>query len=71
MKTTTIQLEQLTCPSCIKKIEKVLGNKDGISEVRVLFNNSKVKASYDENVIDSTNIGKVISDLGFQVLNIK
>ncbi|OAB42292.1 heavy-metal-associated domain-containing protein [Paenibacillus glacialis] len=71
MMITTIQLEQLTCPSCIKKIEIALGNKDGISEVRVLFNNSKVKASYDENIIDSTDIGKLISDLGFQILNMK
>jgi copper chaperone len=71
MKTATFQLEQLTCPSCIKKIETALGNKDGVTEVKVLFTSSKVKASYDENTVDSADVGKIISDLGFQILNNK
>ncbi|MGF7049964.1 copper chaperone CopZ [Paenibacillus sp. DS2015] len=68
MKTATFQLEQLTCPSCIKKIETALGNKNGISEVKVLFTASKVKVSYDGHILDPSDIGKVISDLGFQIL---
>ncbi|WP_438348079.1 heavy-metal-associated domain-containing protein [Paenibacillus sp. FA6] len=71
MKTMTFQLEQLTCPSCIKKIETALGNQDGVSEVKVLFTSSKVKVSYDENVVESVDVAKVISKLGFQILNSK
>ncbi|MNP42922.1 Copper chaperone CopZ [compost metagenome] len=71
MTTTTFQLEQLTCPSCIKKIETVLGNQDGISQVKVLFTSSKVKASYDEQMMNAADVGKIITDLGFQILNQK
>lgn len=42
------QLEPLTCPSCIKKIEGKVGKMDGVEEVKVLFNSSKVKVDYDE-----------------------
>ncbi len=71
MPTTTFQLEQLTCPSCIKRIETALNNKDGITEVKVLFTSSKVKVGHNENIINAAGIGKVITDLGFQILNIK
>lgn len=71
MTTTTFQLEQLTCPSCIKKIETALNNKDGVFEVKVLFTSSKVKVSHIENIVNAAGVGKVITDLGFQILNIK
>lgn len=71
MTTTTFQLEQLTCPSCIKKIETALNNKDGVSEVKVLFTSSKVKVSHDEKLVDAGGIGKIISGLGFHILNSK
>lgn len=71
MKTVTFQLEQLTCPSCIKKIETAVAAKGGVSEVKVLFTSSKVKAGYDENRVDSAEVSKIISDLGYQILNTK
>ncbi|MHA0856414.1 heavy-metal-associated domain-containing protein [Paenibacillus sp. CMAA1364] len=71
MKTMTLQLEQLTCPSCIKKIEKALGNQEGIHEVKVLFTSSKVKVQYDTSVIASEAISKIVTKLGFQILNTK
>lgn len=71
MTTTSFHLEQLTCPSCIKKIETALNNKDGVSEVKVLFTSSKVKVSHNENIVNAVGVGKVITDLGFQILSIK
>ncbi|MFB4473969.1 heavy-metal-associated domain-containing protein, partial [Oceanobacillus caeni] len=34
MKTIKFQLEPLTCPSCIKKIETKLGKMDGVEEAK-------------------------------------
>lgn len=71
MKNVTLQLEELTCPSCVKKIETALTNQNGVEEVKVLFNSSKVKVSYDENALDADAIEKVVSNLGFDVLSKK
>ncbi|MGD9566980.1 MAG: heavy-metal-associated domain-containing protein [Sedimentibacter sp.] len=71
MKKISIQLEELGCPSCVKKIETALKKQDGISEVNILFNSSKAKVEYDEASIDSDKIVKTISDLGYEVLSVK
>ena len=68
MKTAAFQLEELTCPSCIKKIEKALEQLKGVLEIKVLFNLSKVKVSYLENEIHADQIANTISALGYQIL---
>lgn len=71
MKKAVFQLEALTCPSCIKKIETTLDKTKGIEAVKVLFNSSKVRAEYDENVIEAKEIEETISKLGYEVLSAK
>ncbi|EKN68967.1 copper chaperone [Schinkia azotoformans MEV2011] len=71
MKTVKFQMEELTCPSCIKKIEGVLSKQEGVSEVKVLFNSSKVKVIFDENLVSAENLASTIKKLGYQVLNRK
>ncbi|WP_420707407.1 heavy-metal-associated domain-containing protein [Paenibacillus sp. 1001270B_150601_E10] len=56
MITVTFQLEPLTCPSCIKKIEKILSKTAGVDHVIVMFNASKVKVNYDELNLKSRQI---------------
>lgn len=71
MNTKTYQLETLTCPSCVARIEKVVGKLEGISETEVLFNSSRVKVSYDGEVIDSKTIEDTIENLGYKILGEK
>lgn len=71
MKKISIQLEELGCPSCVKKIETALKKQDGIVEASILFNSSKAKVEYDEALTDSDKIAKTISDLGYEVLSVK
>lgn len=68
MTTVKFQLEPLTCPSCIKKIEGKLGKMDGVEEVKVLFNSSKVKATYNEEKVAPDELKKVIENLGYPVV---
>lgn len=63
------QLETLTCPSCITKIEGVLRKRSGINEVKVLFNSSKVKVAFKKSEITEEQIKQSIEDLGFPVLS--
>lgn len=65
------QLETVTCPSCITKIEGMLKKTEGINESEVLFNSSRVKVSFDEQVIESDDIKNRIDKLGYKVLNVK
>ncbi len=71
MKTVKFQTEELTCPSCIKKIEGVLSKQEGVSEVKVLFNSSKVKVTFDEDFVTPENLASTIKKLGYPVLNSK
>lgn len=71
MKKAEFQLEELTCPSCVKKIESALADKTGISSAKVFFNASKVKATFDDSVIDTNKIGSLISNLGYEILKTK
>lgn len=71
MKEVNFQLETLSCPSCMAKIEGMLKKTPGIKESEVLFNSSRVKVKYDEAVVDTTAIRNGISSLGFAVLSEK
>ncbi|WP_025725246.1 heavy-metal-associated domain-containing protein [Acholeplasma granularum] len=70
MKKTTIQLEQLTCPSCLQKINNAVKALDGVDKesVNVLFNSSKVKLNFDSSKIDISKIESSISKLGYEVI---
>ena len=65
------QLEPLTCPSCIKKIEGALAKTEGVKNSRVLFNSSKVKLNFDETAVQAEDIQKRIEKLGFEVKSSK
>lgn len=71
MTTKTYQLETLTCPSCMAKIEGALKRTEGVRQAEVLFNSSRAKVSYDEAAVDSAALVKTIESLGFKVLGEK
>lgn len=68
MRTVKFQLEPLTCPSCIKKIESKLGKMDGVEEAKVLFNSSKVKTVIDEDKVNEKELKTTIEKLGYPVI---
>ncbi|HHU92323.1 MAG TPA: heavy-metal-associated domain-containing protein [Halanaerobiaceae bacterium] len=70
MQKATIQLETLTCPSCLQKIDKAVKALEGVDKesVEVLFNSSKVKVNYDEEKTSIEEIEKAITALGYEVL---
>lgn len=68
MANTTFQLQTLTCPSCIKRIEGAVEAQPGVAASRVLFNSSKVKVEHDASV-DADDIKQVIEKLGYEVIN--
>ena len=71
MSKAVFQLEPLTCPSCIKKIETTLNKTAGVDKVTVLFNFSKVKTEFDESQMTTSQLEEIIKNLGYQVLSAK
>ena len=69
MKKATIQLETLTCPSCVLKIENVVKSLNGVDKesVNVLFNSSKAKFDFDAEKLSVEEIEKAITTLGYEV----
>lgn len=66
-----LQLGELTCPSCMTKIQKSVANQDGVSDVKVMFNAGKVRADFDESQVSADDLAKVITELGYEVLKVK
>lgn len=70
MQKATIQLETLTCPSCMQKIENGVKSLDGVDKksIKVLFNSSKVRVEYDDEKVSIKDIENAIDKLGYEVL---
>ena len=71
MSKAVFQLEPLTCPSCIKKIETTLNKTTGVESAKVLFNSSKVKTEFDDAQIEASQLEETIKKLGYPVLSSK
>ena len=71
MKRADIELETLTCPSCLQKIEAAVGRIEGVLQFKVLFNASKVKAEIDPSKTSAEEISSAIESIGFNVLSQK
>jgi len=67
----TYQLETVSCPSCIAKIEGMLKRTQGVEEAEVLFNTSRVKATLNEDVVSWESVRDKIQQLGYKVLSVK
>jgi len=70
MQKATIQLETLTCPSCMQKIENGIKSLDGVDKksIKVLFNSNKVRVEYDEEKVSIKDIENAIDKLGYEVI---
>ena len=71
MQKVIFQLETLTCPSCMAKIQTALQKTKGVSEAEVLFNSSRARVTFDEEQISSKDLIAVIEKLGFKVIGEK
>ncbi|MGI6685234.1 MAG: heavy-metal-associated domain-containing protein [Bacillota bacterium] len=69
MQKATIQLEPLTCPSCMQKIDNAVKSLEGVDKesVSVLFNSSKVKLNFDPEKLSIEKIENAITALGYEV----
>lgn len=69
MKSATIQLETLACPSCMLKIEGALKSVEGIDKetINVSFNSSRVRLDFEDGKTSIDEIENAISKVGYEV----
>lgn len=69
MKTVRFQLETLTCPTCVAKIEGALNKQSGVENASVLFNSSRVKITFNSEEVSAEQLQKVVENVGYPVLS--
>lgn len=62
---TTLQLEKLTCPSCMQKITDTINELKGVENTKVLFDRSKARVFFDGALISEKEIIDEIIKLGY------
>lgn len=67
MSKIVMKLGELSCPSCMVKIEGALNTTNGVETAKVLFNASKVKAEFDDNQVTATDLVSKVEELGYVV----
>jgi copper chaperone CopZ len=62
---TTLRSEELSCPSCVAKIEKALEHMDGVEDATVHFNTGRIVVQHDPNVAPAADLVKTVGDVGY------
>lgn len=62
---TILRSQELSCPSCITKIEKALKAVDGVHEATVHFNTGRIEVEHDPNKVDGSKLVQVVQSVGY------
>ncbi len=62
---TLLRSDELTCPSCIPKIEKALGRLEGVTGATVHFNTGRIEVEHDADRVDTERLRKAVREVGY------
>jgi P-type Cu+ transporter len=60
-----IPVTGMTCASCVARVEKALGNAEGVAGVNVNFASEKATVEYDPGRTDPENLVEVVEEAGY------
>lgn len=63
---TLLRSQELSCPSCVAKIEKALQGVDGVEAARVHFNTGRIEVEHDPERVDSDVLVQTVHDAGYE-----
>ncbi len=66
MASITLQLEKLTCPSCMQKIMNAVNDLTGVQQTKILFDASKARIHFDAAVLTEKEILQKIKEIGYE-----
>ena len=62
---TTLRAEGFSCPSCVAKIEKGLGQLPGVSSTKVHFASARIEVDHDPAVTSVDDLVAAVGKLGY------
>ena len=62
---TLLRSQELTCPSCVAKIEKALKSKQGVNSAVVYFNTGRIEVEHDPQAVSAAELVNVIKAAGY------
>lgn len=62
---TILRSDELTCPSCIAKIEKALATVEGVERAEVRFNSGKIEVDHDADRVSPNALVGLVQKAGY------
>ena len=63
---TILRSAELTCPSCVAKIEKALKALDGVQQATVHFNTGRIEVEYEDDEVTGEALVKAVRSAGYE-----
>ncbi|HNS38856.1 MAG: cation transporter [Anaerolineae bacterium] len=63
---TILRSQDLSCPSCVAKIEKALKSVTGVEEATVHFNTGRIVVEHDSAAVKDTELIEAIRSVGYE-----
>ncbi len=63
---TVLRSQELSCPSCVAKIEKALKAVKGVEEATVHFNTGRIEVQHDPAVASDEELVKAVRGAGYE-----
>jgi copper chaperone CopZ len=63
---TQLRSQELSCPSCVAKIEKALTALDGVQKATVHFNTGRIEVEHDATRAPADSLVKAVRQAGYE-----
>lgn len=67
MQQKTLNVQGMSCGSCVNKVEGNVSKITGVESVKVLLSDGKVDVSYNDSAVNLEEIKNVIKDTGYEI----
>jgi len=66
MQNTLLRSQELSCPSCVSKIESALKALDGVSDAKVHFNTGRIEIQHDPQLVKTDQLVEAVRSVGYE-----
>lgn len=66
MKNTVLRSDELSCPSCVTKIESKLKSMDGVSSAEVKFASGRILVEHDASTVSVADLVNAVKAMGYE-----
>lgn len=63
---TILRSQELSCPSCVAKIEKALIALKGVDMAKVHFNTGRIEVQHDPHAVSTEELVKTVRFAGYE-----